>query len=71
MAVKVPKVFQVLMLCNTAVQYQCFGGPYCLHLQAEVNDAGKRGIAIGIENKRWTGASSQWQAGKGSLAARR
>jgi len=35
------KVFWVVMLCNGSVQYQCFRGLCCLHLQGEVNGTGK------------------------------
>jgi hypothetical protein len=35
------------------VEYQCFRGPYCLHLQGEVNGARMiGGIDIGREYKR-------------------
>jgi hypothetical protein len=34
-------VFWVVMPCNVAVGYQRFGGPYCFHLQGEVNGAVK------------------------------
>jgi hypothetical protein len=45
-------VFWMLTLCSDVVGYQCFRGPGCLHLQGEVNGAGKRGIDRGREYKR-------------------
>jgi hypothetical protein len=34
MVVKIQvKVFWVVMPCSDVVEYQCFGGPYYLHLQ--------------------------------------
>jgi hypothetical protein len=34
------KGFWVVMLCGVAVEYQCFGGPCCLHLQGEMRGQG-------------------------------
>jgi len=34
-------IFWVVTPCTDVVQYQCFRGPCCLHLQGEVNGAGK------------------------------
>jgi hypothetical protein len=45
------------------VGYQCFRGPCCLHLQHEVNGAGKGGIYIGREYK--TGLSPCRPMGSG------
>jgi hypothetical protein len=33
------EVFRVVMPCNVVLGYQCFGGPYYLHLQGEVKAA--------------------------------
>jgi hypothetical protein len=46
------EVFSVVTLCSFAVRYQCFGESCCLHLQGEVNGAGKEGTDIGKEYKR-------------------
>jgi hypothetical protein len=36
MAVRIQvEIFWVMMLRSAVVRYQCFGGPYCLHLQLE------------------------------------
>jgi hypothetical protein len=40
------EIFWVMTPCCDVVGYHCFGGPCCLHLQGEVNDAGK-GTDIG------------------------
>jgi hypothetical protein len=40
------EVFWVMTPCSDVVEYQCFGGTCCLHLQGEVN-AGKGGTEIG------------------------
>jgi hypothetical protein len=41
-------VFWVMILSSNVIVYQCFGGPCCLHLQGDVNGAGKGGVDIGI-----------------------
>jgi hypothetical protein len=42
MALKIHvEVFWVVMLCSVVVGYQHFGEPCFLHLQGEVNGAGK------------------------------
>jgi hypothetical protein len=46
------EVFWVVMLCSVAGEYECFGEPCCLHLQGEVNGAGKEGTDIGTVYKR-------------------
>jgi hypothetical protein len=38
------------MLCSVS-GYQCLREPGCFHLQGEVNCAGKKGIAVGLEYK--------------------
>jgi hypothetical protein len=35
------KVFWIVMPCSFVVGYQCFGGPFCLHLHSEVIGDGK------------------------------
>jgi hypothetical protein len=67
-AVKVQvEVFWVVIPCSTAVGYQRFGRPCCLHLQGEVNDTGKKGMDIGIKYTRGDRVRSR----KGHLAASR
>jgi hypothetical protein len=36
--------FWVVTPCSVVVRYQRFGGPFCLHLQGEVNGAGEEGV---------------------------
>jgi hypothetical protein len=42
------EVFWVVTPCSVVVGYQRFGGPFCLHLQGEVEDGGST-----ILQKRW------------------
>jgi hypothetical protein len=58
-------------LCNVVVGYQCFTGPYCLHLEGEVTGMGKSGTdkRPGLERGgRCCLANRKW--GKSDLAAR-
>jgi len=49
------KAFWVVTPWSVLVQYHCFGGPCCLHLQGEVNGTGKKGIYIGLEVEKGRG----------------
>jgi hypothetical protein len=42
--VKLQVVFWFMTLCSDVVGYQCFGGPWHLYLEGEVNGTGKGGI---------------------------
>jgi hypothetical protein len=66
MAVKIQVIFWVVMPCNTAIEYQHFRGPCCLHLQGEVNGTERKGIGIGLEYKRVSGSGSQYR-GEGAV----
>jgi hypothetical protein len=48
--VRVQVIFWVVMPCSDVVGYWCFRGPYCLHLQGEVNGDGKKGHIYRLGN---------------------
>jgi hypothetical protein len=63
------KVFWVMMPCSFAVGYQCSRGPFCLHLQGEVNGNGEKGIYIGLVCKMGAQSSSQKEKGRDGATA--
>jgi len=46
--------FMDVMLYSDVVQYQCFGGPCCLHLQGEVNGTGKGTQVLALSKRGGT-----------------
>jgi len=54
------EVFWVMTVCSVVVGYLCFGRPYYLHLQGEVNGTGENGTYIGMVCKS-PAADMKWE----------
>jgi len=51
-------IFWVVTSCSV-VGYQCFRGPSCLHLKAELARMGEKGVDTGLDWRRVAGTTSQ------------
>jgi hypothetical protein len=63
------KVCWVMTLCSVVVGYQCFKGPYCLHLEGEMSSVGENSTDIGPDWRGVAGVTSQSRKCGGSRMA--
>jgi len=63
------EVFWVVMTCSAVIGYQCFRGPYCLHLQGEVARMGENSIDMGLNWGGVTGATRKCRGSDPAVSA--